>query len=167
MVTTWRNSWVGILGVMEKSLSGGVFCLVRLFCFTEEIQIVQASADRETSDAADQHCWPHTDAQSDVCGGDLCHGTQKGLQICPGVLWRWKVPGWNFFHKKKKALKPFKVSQTVNNELCMCLSSVWHRVPGRQNKLQFSSLTHEHHLVIFKCCMVCLGTFVTRKCAMA
>lgn len=45
------------------------FCFVCLFCFTGEILIV--CADAETLDAADQHCRPHTDAHSDVCGSDF------------------------------------------------------------------------------------------------
>lgn len=106
-----------------------------LLCFTEEILIVCAEVDRETSDAADLHRRPHTDAHSGVWGCDfqpVCHKTQASPQVCEnGYKWFIKVD----------LLRSLSFFWTVHHAASACH--------------HFDILTCAIYFVIFQCFMVC------------
>lgn len=125
---------------MVKSLSaqkwpGGVFCLVCLLCFTEEILIVRAEADRETSDAADQSCRPHTD----VWGGDF-HGARERLQNGSNVLLKMWIKNLNyaFLHGEEDYFSLLRFPrQVTTSSACTC-----HQVDTEQQVHQYELRFH-------------------------
>lgn len=152
--TQLQSSWPSILWVMEKSQSAHQWCFLfsvpLLFYWGNSTVIVRAEADRETLDAADQHCRPHTDAHSDVCGSDfqpVCHSTQERLQSCPGMLWKIKIQARIVLYGKENHFSLLRFPrQLTMSSACACHQFDTH--------LSTSSLSKQAQVSQFNMCIL-------------